>query len=98
VSLDFDGYFRALLQNAGISLSRIGDLKDRFNKLELTYASVADVQLIHGKDAMAVLSAALSNFGVTTEECPRLLWTTFDLTLIENGSVLKEVAHFLSTL
>lgn len=97
VSLDLNGYLRALLQNAGISLSRLEELRTRLLEVEQAYASVADAQIIHGKDGMCLLTSALSNFGVSPEDCPRLLWSTFDQSFAEGGSILMQVTLFLST-
>lgn len=95
VSLDLEGYLRALLQNAGISLARLGGLKDRLAEVEPIYASIPDSEIIHGKDAMCILEVALSRFEIDPRDVPRLMWTSFEASFVVGGSTLDTVAGFL---
>jgi len=95
MSLDFQGFFRALLQNAGVSLTRLSELQNRVNAVEASYAKVPDAQMIHGKDAVAIVAVALSKFGLDQKEITRLLWTSFECGFVESGSVLGTVETFL---
>ena len=93
--LDLDGYLRALFQNAGIKLTELPHAKTRLLEVELEYASIADSEVIHGKDAICIFEAALSQFGIRAGEGARLLWTSFEFAFVEEGSTLEAVANFL---
>jgi hypothetical protein len=95
IFLDLDGYLRALLQNAKVKLTHLAETKARLGEVELAYSSAADSEIIHGKDAASIVEAVLSRFGLRAEEGRRLLWTSFELAFVENGSTLDAVARFL---
>jgi hypothetical protein len=95
MSLDLHGFLRALLQNAGVSLVRLRELQNRIDSVEASHAKVPDAQMIHGKDAVAVIAVALSKFGLDQKEIARLLWTSFECAFVESGSVLETVVTFL---
>ena len=95
IQLQTDNYLRALLQNARTTLLRLDKIKERLKQLEGAYASTPDSQMIHGKDALCLVEAALSSCGVGSEEGTRLLWTSFERSFVENGSTLQAVADYL---
>jgi len=95
VLLDFQGFLRALLQNAGVRLVRLGELQNRVDVVEASYAKIPDDQMIHGKDAVAIIAVALSKFALDQKEITRLLWTSFECGFVEPGSVLETVVAFL---
>jgi hypothetical protein len=95
LSLDEDGYLRALLQNANINLTRLAATKARLAEVEAAYASIPNSEIVHGKDATCIVEAVLSRFGLRAKEGTRLLWTSFEFGFVENGSALDVVARFL---
>ena len=97
LNLDFDGYFRALLQNASISLKQFKSLHERFVELECCYENTPDIELIHGKAAICIIDAALAKFGIRDEEGGRLLWCSFEARFVEVGSSLESVLAFIRT-
>jgi hypothetical protein len=96
VSVDIPGYLRALLQNAQISLSRLKELEERLAKIQETYVATPDPDLIHGKDAMALLGAALTAHEVDVEDGLRLLWTSFESGAVERNATLENVVRYLT--
>ena len=96
VQVDVDGYLRALLQNAGISLARFEDVRLRLREVEDRFASIPDRDMAHGKDAMRVIEVALRSMGIGRRECERLLWTSFEAAFIETGSTLETVTTFIT--
>lgn len=97
LSVNYDGYLRALLQNARISLARLGELSARLLEVDRAYASVSDTELIHGKDAMCVVEVILSGCGAAEEEGSRLLWASFESVFVEPSSNLSAACQFLVT-
>jgi hypothetical protein len=95
VSVDFDGYLRSLLQNAGISLARFDEIRARVQEVAERFASTPERELVHGKDTLHVLEVALRKMRVKQGECGRLLWTSFEATFVETGSVLEAVASYI---
>jgi hypothetical protein len=95
ISLDYDGYLRALLQNAEISLARTGEINDLARQIKNDYSVFPDGDLIHGKDALCLLEIAVAELGVRQDEGARLLWTSFEAAFIEQGSTLDAVVRFL---
>lgn len=95
LTVEYERYLSALLQNAGVSLARLGDISSRLAEVERVFTSVPDSELIHGKDAMCILEVVLSECGAAEEEGTRLLWTSFEPVLVEPGSTLATVCGFL---
>jgi len=95
VLVDIPGYLRALLQNAQISLSRLKELEERLSRVHETYAATPDPDLVHGKDATALLAAALMAHGVDVENGLRLLWTSFESGASERSVTLNDVIRYL---
>ena len=95
LSLDLEGYLRALLQNARISLATLSEILERIQEVETIYASTPDSELIHGKDTMQIVDAVLSKVGLKPGEGERLLWTSFEARFVEEPSNLKDVLGFL---
>lgn len=95
--VDIDGYVRALIQNAGISLKEMRPLLNRLDQLEAHYASTPDAELIHGKDATCIIEVALSKWGIRKDEGQRLLWCSFEGRLVDAESTLGSVLAFLSS-
>ena len=95
IVLNLENFLRALLQNASISLTRFQDVRNRFNEVQAQYAGVPDSEIIHGKDALVIITAALSKFGLDEKETTRLLWTSFEARFVQSGSTLESVMHFL---
>lgn len=95
IGLNLDGYLRALLQNARISLRRLAEMRARLRELEATFGSTPDSEVIHGRDATCIIEAALSSCGVRPDEGTRLLWTSFEVGFVEEGSTLHTVTSFL---
>jgi hypothetical protein len=95
VALDLKGYLRALLQNAHISLARLQELQERVHAVEALHDKVPDSEMIHGKDALAIVAVLFSEFGLDRKECERLLWTSFEACFVETGSALDVVTRFL---
>jgi hypothetical protein len=95
VSIDLDGYLRALLQNAGISLARFEEIRVRLQTISNRFALCPDKDMVHGKDAMQVLDVALRKRGINQGESERLLWTSFEAAFVEEGSTLETVASFI---
>lgn len=93
--LRFDAYLSALLQNADISLARLGAVRDRLADVEAQFGDVPDAQVIHGKDAFCLIGVALSQYRLEDGEIARLLWTSFETAHVEVGSNLSAVARFL---
>ncbi len=95
VQVDLGAYLRALVQNAGISLSRLDEFRGRLEDLERAFAATPDEELIHGKDAVCIVEAVLSSCGVQPDEGTRLLWTSFETQFVVEGSTLEAVSAFL---
>ncbi len=95
IRLNFDGYLRALLQNAQITLSRLQVIRTAIEDLAAEHDSTLDSELVHGKDATCLLDVALSGCGVQRDEAKRLLWCSFEPRFVETGTVLEAVLAFL---
>lgn len=95
LDVDYQGYAQALLQNAGISLSKLDATLRRLDEVETTFASTSDAELMHGKDAMCLADVVFRACGLNSEEGPRLLWTSFEPRFVEDGSTLDSACGFL---
>jgi hypothetical protein len=95
VQLNFDRYLQALLKNAGISLTKLPDIKKLFNEIQVQYSHLPHVQLIHGKDALCIIAVILKKFQLNSDDVTRFLWTSFEASFIEKGSTLAAVNQFL---
>ena len=95
LDVDYQGYAQALLQNAGISLSKLDATLRRLDEVETTFASTSDGELMHGKDAMCLADVVFCACGLNPEEGPRLLWTSFEPRFVEDGSTLDSACGFL---
>ena len=96
IRVDLDAYLRSLMQNAGLSLARLSEIKIRLRELEERFSSVADNELIHGKDAICIIERILAKFRIKRKEVEGLLWTSYEASLVERGSSLATVPRFLS--
>jgi hypothetical protein len=96
LSLKFESYLRALLQNAQISLSRFNEIQARLEEIRAKFSSIVDEQLIHGKDAMTLLDHALAPFEVRPEEGGRIAWTALEAAQVAKFSEFGKVLEYLS--
>jgi hypothetical protein len=95
VTLDLDGYLRALLQNAAISLAEMERIKERLGQVEKKYWTTPDSEIVHGKDAICIIEVTLATCEVRSGDACRLLWTSFESAFIEAGSTLETITVFL---
>jgi hypothetical protein len=95
VTVDFDTYLRALLQNAEISLTRTADIQARLRTIGPRFSSVPDRDMVHGSDAVQVFEVALRKRGISQGESERLLWTSFESSFVAGGSTLETVASYM---
>lgn len=91
----FDDYLRALLQNGGVSLTRLSSIRERLSRISEEFKNVPDSEVIHGKDAFCLLAAALAPFKLKPDHVESLLWTSFDRALVKEKSNLDAVSSFL---
>jgi hypothetical protein len=96
VELNWDGYLRALLQNAKISLKQLPIIKNGVEELGDRHCSTPNKELVHGKDAIVILESVLKPFGVASEDAARILWASFEPRFVERESALQEVLIFLN--
>jgi hypothetical protein len=76
--LDVAKFTRALMQNAGMSLSLIGDILEDLKKVEKRMASVEASVYIHGKDVLAVSDKVFRLHGLHEGEIEKLLWAAIE--------------------
>jgi len=95
VSVNRHEYLRALVQNAGISLARLAELTDAWQRLEEELAKVPDLDLVHGKDAVALISRMLHDLGGKKDAADAILMTAYERRFLSETSTLENVVSFL---
>ena len=94
--VDYQGYVTALLQNANMSLTGLAPMMERLSEIEIAYSSTPDRELVHGKDAMCLFEVVMRAHGLRPSEGTRLLWTSYESSLVEPGSSLESALAFLT--
>jgi hypothetical protein len=61
IELSFDSYLQALLQGVNISLNRLIEFRTKIVALRDETKNIPDLELLHGKDCVAILQAILSS-------------------------------------
>jgi hypothetical protein len=95
--VDVRGVLRAVLQNANMPLTRCDEISAMAADMAARMEEFDDLQVAHGKDAVALLSALLVRHGVARDDAPRLFWTSFERAMADEYVVLQEVLAFLHT-
>lgn len=95
VALDLRGMLTALMQSAGVGLSRLDAIERAVSEAEQTFAEAHDLHVVHGKDFMKILGIQLKAADVEIDDAGRLLWTTFRRENVALYPVLSEVVSFL---
>ena len=70
---------------------------DAFDAKVGEVAGVADKELVHGKDAIDLLTVVLRQCGVSKRDAPKLVWTSYDRQLAANSPNLMTVVKFVSS-
>jgi DNA-binding ferritin-like protein (Dps family) len=96
VTVSYDSYLAALLQNAEISLHRLDEIADGIDVLEDAQAESPDRDVVHGKDVVIVVAELMSEEGVDRRDAWRILWTSFDRNRVSDYPNLREVTRFLT--
>jgi len=98
ITVRWRAFIQALLQNAGIRLSRLDDLETAWRLKVDELAGVEDRQLVHGKDVVSVLREVFLRLcGVSRDDCPRMLWLSFERDMVRDYPTLRAVEAFLTT-
>ena len=71
-------------------------MMDRLSEIEIAYSSTPDRELVHGKDAMCLFEVVMRAHGLRPSEGTRLLWTSYESSLVEPGSSLESALAFLT--
>lgn len=95
IDLDEDGVISSLLQAAHVSLARKDEIAAYWTELFRALTTVDNRDIIHGKDAMALLTRQFRSLGVVTDDVTPVLWTTFRREYVREHSILIEVVEFL---
>src|SRR4051812_17444555 len=95
VTLDLDAYVQTLLQNSGISLRRREEIRAKAEVELEALRDIANEQLVHGKDAFAVIAEVLVGHGVSRDDAARLMWTSFERAMLADYPGLQQVVAYL---
>jgi hypothetical protein len=90
------GYLGALLQSAGVSLSKLESIDQRISQT-IDEISIHPIERIrHGKDCMRLLTVQFRALGASdvTEVAP-LLWSSFRVESLSQFPVLQEIIGFM---
>jgi hypothetical protein len=85
----------SLLQSAGTSLSRKDEILEMVNKVHSELRLLDDREVIHGKDALTLLTRQFKALGIDTPDVSPTLWATFRQEDVAAFPVLAEVVAFL---
>jgi hypothetical protein len=85
----------SLLQSAGISLSRKGEILEMVNRVQDELSLLGDREVVHGKDALILLTRQFKALGIATPDVSPTLWATFRQEDVAAFPVLAEVVAFL---
>jgi len=97
VTVDEDSFIRVLLQNAGLPLTMCDEVSQRRDDLDAELSELDDIQLTHGKDALALLGEVAVKAGAQRKEVRGLLWTSLERRFVAGHSSLERVLSFLET-
>lgn len=95
-TLNFESYVSALLQNAGISLRDLPDLIGATEAVALEFAATEDLQLVHGKDAVRLISEVLLEHGVGRDQAEGHFFMSFEAVMAQQFPTLLAVLEYLS--
>jgi len=95
VSVDKDRVLRQLLQAAGRSLSQLDQLRTDVTVIEAEQATLPDSLVIHGRDAMRILTEQLRALNVDVPDIAPTMWMTFKKEGYEQYPNLKSAVEFL---
>jgi hypothetical protein len=96
ISFAFENLLKALLQEAGISLTLLTQIMEKHDTLSQELASVSDTDLIRGKDFLAICEVVLSRWGINNKELPQVLWATLESDSVMDEENLRRAVEFLS--
>jgi hypothetical protein len=95
VVVDFDRYLRALLQGAGVSLRRLPEIKRKLATLDRRFKTTPHIQLVHGKDCVAVLTELLKCDNLKENAVEPSFWTSLERDFLQQFKSLQAALNFL---
>lgn len=94
IALNRRGYLRTLLQNAGISLNQLNAVDSAWREAGETFDAWENRQVIHGKDAFAILSVVADTLG-RSPDVATALFTSFERRWVDEYETLARVRRYL---
>lgn len=95
VRLDEAGFLRSLVQSSGNSLQILDALEELIGKYTTNLASLDDGEVVHGKDAFALLGKQFGAVGANATDVSPVLWTTFRKDELARFPTLRAVTNYL---
>jgi hypothetical protein len=95
VSVRRKEYLQTLLQNAEISIGRLDELTIAWKGAEEELASWSDLEMVHGKDAVAMISRVVKDLGGTKDTAGSLLMTAYERRFALSAPTLVQVLNFI---
>jgi hypothetical protein len=93
-TFDMSKFVTMVLQNAGISLSKMTALLADLECITETFRDTPSLKLVRGKDFMEISAIILGNHNI--KEFSRVLWATLDKNIASYYPTLASVMSFLS--
>ncbi|WP_433215688.1 hypothetical protein ACQP00_06320 [Dactylosporangium sp. CS-047395] len=97
VVLDRKKILTSLLQSAGLSLKGLDDVILQIQKTQDEISDFTDREVLHGKDALALLTLQLREIGCNVVDVGPVLWTTFRHDYVSEFPNLSQVVSYLKS-
>lgn len=94
VSIKEKEYFTSVISNSNIK-PKFSELEELFNNTQSNYSDVENRLIVHGKDAIQLVSEISARLGVVRENIENILWMSFDSTLIPKFPNLQYTLDFI---
>ena len=93
--LEFDSYLQALMQGAGIKLTRLKEIKALHDDLTAELTGTDNEQLLHGKDSIQILGHLLKDHALDENSVEPSLWMSVDKASLGRFGNLSAAINFL---
>ena len=87
-------YFISVISNSNIK-PKFSELEVLFNDTQSNFSGVENRLIVHGKDAIQLVSEISAKLGIVRENIENILWMSFDSTLISKFPNLQYTLDFI---